>query len=121
MKALIFIAHGSKREAPNLEFKTMVSQPRVSLTDSFTKIEATFLEFAKPGIDETIHAMIQTGITEIQIYPFFLNSGKHVHHDIPEKVREAKELYPEVDFELLPHFGSSVHILTAITSDLKRC
>lgn len=120
MKALICIAHGSKRDASNLEFQTMVSQLSVTLGDTFALIEASFLEFAKPGIDQTIHAMIQAGITEIQIYPFFLNSGKHVHHDIPEKIREAKELYPEVDIELLPHFGSSAHILSVITHDLKR-
>jgi len=119
MKALILIAHGSKREASNLEFQKMVSQLKVTLMDTFTQIEASFLEFAEPGIDETIHAMIQAGITEIKVYPFFLNSGKHVHHDIPEKIREAKELYPEVDFELLAHFGSSAHILTAITNDLQ--
>ncbi len=120
MKALIFIAHGSKREASNLEFEAMVSQLKVTLGHTFDLIEASFLEFAKPGVEQTIHAIIQTGITEIQIYPFFLNSGKHVHHDIPEKIREAKELYPEVDFELLPHFGSSAHILAAITNDLQR-
>lgn len=119
MKALICIAHGSKREASNLEFQTMVSQLRGTLGDSFAHIEASFLEFAKPSIEQTIHAMIQDGITEIKIYPFFLNSGKHVQHDIPEKVRESQELYPQVNLELLAHFGSSVHILSAITNDLQ--
>ncbi len=119
MKGLLFIAHGSRRTESNQEFEAMVSNLRTRLDSSYTKIEASFLELAKPGIDEALHAMIHKGITEIQIYPFFLNSGRHVHHDIPEKIRETKELHPEVNIELLPHFGSSEHILSVITNDLK--
>jgi len=119
MKGLLFVAHGSRREESNQEFEKMVSLLSVKLDLSYDKIEASFLEFADPGIDQALHAMIHEGMTEIQIYPFFLNSGKHVHHDIPEKIREAKELHPELDITLLPHFGSSEHILSVITRDLK--
>jgi len=119
MKGLLFVAHGSRREESNTEFEEMVSLLRAKSDLSYDKTEASFLEFAKPGIDEALHAMIHEGITEIQIYPFFLNSGKHVCSDIPEKIREAKELHPEVAITLLPHFGSSEHILSVIKSDLK--
>ena len=119
MKGLLFVAHGSRREESNQEFEEMVSLLRAKLDLSYDKIDASFLEFAKPGIDEALHAMIHEGMTEIQIYPFFLNSGKHVHHDIPEKICEVKEIYPAVEITLLPHFGSSEHILSVITRDLK--
>lgn len=119
MKGLLVIAHGSRREESNKEFETMVSLLRGRLDPSYMKIDASFLEFAEPGIEEALHAMIQAGITEIRIYPFFLNSGKHVHQDIPEKLDEPRASYPEVSFELLPHFGSSPHILSAIISDLE--
>lgn len=118
-KGLLIIAHGSRREASNIEFETMVSQLRERVAGSFAKIEASFLEFATPDIDEAIDTMRQAGITEIRIYPFFLNSGKHVHHDIPEKLEGARVSYPEVSLELLPHFGSSEHILSVITKDLE--
>jgi len=119
MKGLLFVAHGSRRKESNAEFEEMVSELRDRLDLSYDNTKASFLEFARPGIDEALHAMIHEGITEIQIYPFFLNSGKHVHTDIPEKIREAKELHPEVSITLLPHFGSSEHILSVIISDLK--
>ena len=119
MKGLLFVAHGSRREESNQEFEEMVSHLSVTLGLAYEKIEASFLEFAKPGIDEALHAMIHEGMIEIQIYPFFLNSGKHVHHDIPEKICEVKALYPAVEITLLPHFGSSEHILSVIISDLK--
>lgn len=97
----------------------MVTHLQDILDNSYSEVDAAFLEFATPGIDEALHAMIQTGVTSLQIYPFFLNSGKHVHHDIPDKINKAKESYPQVDFTLLSHFGSSDHILSVITHDLK--
>lgn len=119
MKGILFVAHGSRRKESNLEFETMVARLQDRLDDSYAEGTAAFLEFATPGIDEAIHTMIEKGITEIQIYPFFLNSGKHVHTDIPEKVNASKKIYPDVDFTLLSHFGNSEHILSVITNDLK--
>lgn len=97
----------------------MVSQLKVRLASSYEKIDASFLEFAKPCIEDTLKAMIQEGVKAVWIYPFFLNSGKHVHKDIPQKISEISVLYPDVRFELLPHFGSSTYILDVITNDLK--
>ena len=97
----------------------MVKGLHERLKDTYAEVCAAFLEFAEPGINESIQAMIREGITTIKIYPFFLNSGKHVHYDIPEKIERAKENYPDVEFKLLPHFGSSDHILSVITQDLK--
>lgn len=119
MKGLLFVAHGSRREESNQEFKQMVSQLKVKLDSSYDNIDASFLEFAKPCVEDTLKAMIQEGVKEVCIYPFFLNSGKHVHKDIPQKISEIRLLYPDVRFELLPHFGSSAHILDVVTNDLK--
>lgn len=119
MKGLLLVAHGSRRAESNLEFKSMVGDLLNKVDPSYAKVNASFLELAMPGIDEALHAMIHEGMTEIHIYPFFLNSGKHVHHDIPEKIREAKKMHPEMNIVLLPHFGSSKHILSVISNDLK--
>ncbi len=119
MKGLLFVAHGSRRAESNQEFMSMVARLLPRLDSSYKKVNASFLELALPGIDEALHAMIHEGMTEIQVYPFFLNSGKHVHHDIPEKIREATKMNPEVNIILLPHFGSSEHILSVISNDLK--
>ena len=72
MKALLCVAHGSKREVSNIEFQTMVSQLKVKLADSFCSIEAAFLEFAVPDIQDALKVMLDSGATHIYIYPFFL-------------------------------------------------
>ena len=119
MKGILFVAHGSRRKESNVEFETMVKCLQDILKHTYSEVGTAFLEFATPDIDEALHTMIQKGVTSLQVYPFFLNSGKHVHHDIPDKVNEAKKNYPQVNFTLLSHFGSSENILSVITHDLK--
>lgn len=119
MKGLLLVAHGSRREASNSEFTEMVRQLCEHLEGPFMKVRSAFLEFASPGIEQALRDMIQAGIIDIKVYPFFLNSGKHVHHDLPEKLRKVQQAYPEARISLLPHFGSSVHIASVIIQDLK--
>ncbi len=118
MKGLLLVAHGSRRDASNKEFETMVSSLNKRLHKVYSKVNTSFLELSSPSIDEALHAMIAEGIDDIQVYPFFLNPGRHVHHDIPEKIKAFKTLHPEVSFDILPHFGSSEHIISLIVNDL---
>jgi len=119
MKGLLCIAHGSRREQSNLEFTTMVMLLKPRLHETYTLIDAAFLEFSLPSIDTALDDMIHNGMQEVHVYPFFLNSGKHVHHDIPEYIEKFKKQYPDVRLNLLKHFGSSEHILELIEKDLK--
>jgi len=119
MNALVFIAHGSRREESNTEFEQMVLQFKKIHESRYTRIEACFLEFARPSINHVLNAMIHEGISTIEVYPFFLNSGKHVRHDIPEEINNIKIQNPEIKIKLLSHFGSSEYILSVIDKDLK--
>ncbi len=119
MKALLIIAHGSRQAVSNAEFSSMVSLVCSELNDTFAHVEASFLEFCEPSVETSLEAMIQKGMKDIYIYPFFLNSGKHVTHDIPMKVQTVQKMYPKTNLNLLKHFGSSEHIISTIISDLE--
>lgn len=57
---------------------------------------------------------------EIDIYPFFLNSGKHVTIDIPNIIKDFQIKYPLIDFVILNHFGKSDKIKDIVLSDLAK-
>ena len=117
MKAILFIAHGSKKEKSNNEFLELVE----NLSKKETKYElkkAAFLEFANPDINSTCVEFIKKGAKEIYFYPFFLNSGKHVVVDLPNIIEDLKKSYSDLNFILLPHFGKSNKIEDIILSDI---
>lgn len=117
MKALILIAHGSKRDSSNNEFKQMVENIKERSND-FDFIEASFLELCSPDIKTTTIELIKKGVKNISFYPFFLNSGKHVLVDIPSIVEELKKEYSDINFTLMKHFGKSETIETIILNDI---
>lgn len=116
MKAIILIAHGSKKSSSNNEFLSMVENIEEHSNYDFTK--AAFLELADPNIQEVTEELVSKQVKKIYFYPFFLNSGKHVLIDIPNIIDSFKEEYKEVDFTLLNHFGKSEKIHEIILNDI---
>jgi sirohydrochlorin cobaltochelatase len=117
MNALVLIAHGSRRSLSNDEFVTLVNDVR-NKDKNFSKIEAAFLELAKPSIQTVSKNLISNKISRIYFYPYFLNSGKHVGVDLPYIIDELKKENPLIEFILLEHFGKSDRISDIIVDDI---
>ncbi len=117
MKAIIFIAHGSKKEQSNNEFVNLIE--KVSKEDTkYDLKKAAFLELATPSVQELAVEFIKKGAKQISFYPYFLNSGKHVLVDLPNIIEDLKKEYPLIELKLLPHFGKSEKIKDIILSDI---
>ncbi|MFT6153430.1 MAG: sirohydrochlorin ferrochelatase [Crocinitomicaceae bacterium] len=106
MKALLIIAHGSRKQSSNDEVafltKAVTSQP-----SNFDLIEHAFLELTTPKVSDGIDTLIANGATEVIILPYFLAAGLHVVDDLPMLLDSAKKQYPKVTFKLLKHLGAA--------------
>lgn len=118
MKALILIAHGSKKKESNEEFRELVKLIREKNSHKYQNIIAAFLEMESPSIENVVKELSSKKISSITFYPFFLNSGKHVINDIPNIIQNLKEEYVDIEFNLLPHFGQSSKIVSIISQDI---
>ncbi len=118
MKALILIAHGSKKEKSNEEFRELVDEIKNLNSNKYEKIETAFLEFVTPSIEDIVKDLVIQNIKTITFYPYFLNSGKHVSIDIPNIVNTLKIKYPNIEFNVLEHFGLSNKIASIISEEI---
>ena len=107
MKALVLIAHGSRREASNQEVKQLAERISNSLTGEYHMVETAFLELAKPLIPDSIDLCARNNCTEIDVIPYFLAAGRHVYEDIPEELNKARAVYPHLTINVYPHIGAS--------------
>lgn len=119
MKSLILLAHGSRREASNEEFKALYEKLRREEL-SFDSVDYAFLELAKPAVNEVIEALHVKGSSHIVVYPFFLNGGVHVSRDIPLLLEECERKYPHINFTLLDYFGKNERFVEIICEDILR-
>jgi len=106
MKALLLVAHGSRREASNNEVRDLTRHLE-KVDDSFQHVACAFLELAEPSIPDGLRAAIAAGAGEVVVLPYFLSAGRHVVADIPAEVAVVQTEHPDVCIRVAPYLGAS--------------
>jgi len=107
VKALLIIAHGSRREASNDEVRRLVFDLKARAgDDGFESVSCAFLELAEPSIPDAVDACVSDGATEITVLPYFLSAGRHVVEDIPAELDIGRRRHPDVTLRVLPYVGA---------------
>jgi len=117
MKALLFVAHGSRKETSNEEIRQLTRLIQ-NKSNGFDLIEYAFLELVEPDIFAGGQKLIDQGATSIVVYPYFLVAGKHVVTDVPEDVEKIRAHNPAVEISIAPYFGASETMVDQILSQL---
>ena len=130
MNALIIVAHGSRNTkaarqvsalCQKLSAKHGCDQNKLD-PQKFDRVTPAFLQFASPGLEETIDDLVQGGVSRIVAFPFFIAAGSHLLTDIPEAIEAAQKTYPGVEFSITRHLGgiSAIEdiILTEVVTQL---
>ena len=107
MKALLLIAHGSRRQQSNDEVVVLAERLKKNCSEQYAIVHAGFLELAETLIPDGIKNCVKDGATEIVVLPYFLNSGRHVVEDIPNIVDQTRTGFPDVDIKVAQHLGAS--------------
>jgi len=118
-KALIIVAHGSRRDFSNEEVRALGEKVKSLQGGDYGDVMTAFLEFAAPSLEESILTCINNGVEEVVVLPYFLASGKHVSRDVPEVLKKIEASYPNVTLILKEHIGSDsgmVKLLSDIAS-----
>ncbi|MCB1615352.1 MAG: CbiX/SirB N-terminal domain-containing protein [Pseudomonadales bacterium] len=114
---LVLIAHGSRSPLATKELIAL-SEKIKSNQNSYNHIEIAFLELTPPCLHESVEKLIGKDCVSIDIYPFFLNSGRHVGKDIPAQCAELIDRHPDCTFNLLEHFGANPKIADVVCSHI---
>ncbi|MFV0440267.1 MAG: sirohydrochlorin chelatase [Lachnospirales bacterium] len=94
MKAVLLVAHGSRKTQTNDVFFGILELIRKRMPG--TIVDGAFMSFNEMNIEFKLEELIQKGAKEITIVPYFLFSGNHVKNTIPFKVEKILQAYPDV-------------------------
>jgi len=107
MKALLILAHGSRKAESNQEVQNLADTYAILNGDDYPIVKAGFLELSQPDIDTVITESVQAGATELTILPYFLAAGAHVVDDIPSNVTKSINKFSDIEVHILPHIGAA--------------
>lgn len=96
MKAVLYVAHGSRVEEGNQQAISFLKEVQKEIQVPIQEI--CFLELVEPTVEQGMTNCILKGATEIAIVPILLLTAKHAKKDIPLKIERGKQQYPKVKF-----------------------
>jgi sirohydrochlorin ferrochelatase len=118
LSGLVFIAHGSRNAISNKQIEILVKNVARNTKGKYRHFSHAFLEFATPSISDAVTRQIDAGINEVTLFPYFLTDGNHVSRDIPEIIQTLQSKFPNINFIILPAFGSDPAIASLIQNRL---
>lgn len=111
-KALLLVAHGSRQEEANADLYHVVSEMKP--LGQFDIVEAAFLEFAEPNIEEGGRRCVALGAEQVVLMPYFLSSGVHFRRDLVSICNRLADLFPHVNFRLAEPLGRHPLLLQVV-------
>lgn len=98
-ESILLLGHGSpKQDANKLDQVALMLHRMMHPGCREHCVKVAYLQFAEPGIMDTIRASIAQGAKKVILHPFFLSAGLHVTKDIPGLIEDARQSYPDVKF-----------------------
>ncbi|GAB4277347.1 MAG: CbiX/SirB N-terminal domain-containing protein [Deferrisomatales bacterium] len=115
--AVVLLGHGSRVEDANRGLRAVARSVAAQL--GVETVEAAFLQFATPTLEEAASACVAAGARRVAVVPFFLFSGAHVLEDIPAALARLRRRFPDVEFRLSPVLGGHPKLAEAAAERVK--
>ena len=112
MRALLLIAHGSRRPEANADLTHLAGALRDR--GRYDCVQVSYLELADPTIQAGGTACVEAGADEVILLPYFLSPGVHVREDLTDARDELAAKYPGTTFKLAEHLGRHPLLLEVV-------
>ncbi len=117
MRAILLIAHGSRRAEANADLEHVAQGLRDR--GETAVVVCSYLELAAPTIEEGGAACIELGATEVVMLPYFLSPGVHVREDLLTARVALAERFPGVAFHLAEPLGRHPLLLDVVEARIR--
>ncbi|WMJ22041.1 CbiX/SirB N-terminal domain-containing protein [Paludicola sp. MB14-C6] len=107
MQGILIIAHGSREKQTEETFLKMVSMIKEKVN---MPVEYAYMEFSPKNIECGLNALVEQGINDIKVVPYFLFSGIHIREDIPQEINEFVEKNANVTITMGDTLGADPRI-----------
>lgn len=102
--ALVALAHGSRDPRSARTIKTLVDTVRSMRPD--LRVEAAFLDLARPTFDTVVDRLVKAGHDEIVVVPLLLTEAFHAKVDVPAVVAAAADRHPNLQIRASAILGT---------------
>ena len=97
-QGILVVGHGSRRREANDDVREVARL--IGVRGGFEFVEPAFLEIEQPDIAEGFKRLVDRGVSNVTVHPYFLSPGRHTRGDLPREVRRVAACFPGVSYEI---------------------
>jgi sirohydrochlorin ferrochelatase len=117
MKGVLVIAHGSRARESESSLDEVLAMVREKMPGVL--IECSFMEFSDRTFAKGVKSLIDKGVDEIRIVPFFLFMGVHMKEDIPALAHECAKEYESVAITMAEPLGADMRLADILVDRIR--
>jgi len=111
---LALLAHGARDPRWSEPLERL--RDRVAALAPGAAVQLAFLEHLQPDLAGAIERLVADGCEAITVVPVFLGQGGHVRKDVPERIDDARRLFPGIDIRMSPAIGDDAGVIDALAT-----
>jgi sirohydrochlorin cobaltochelatase len=115
---VVLIAHGARDRRWHEPFEKMRDDIATRLPR--TKVALSYMEFARPNLEEAVLDLADAGVRRVLVVPVFLSGGGHVANDIPALVAAERARHPGIAFEVAGALGEEREVAAGMAMAVTR-
>lgn len=111
-KAVVVLGHGSRRQEANAELEEIINL--LAQRHDEWLIQKAYAEFAEPTLEQAVESLLEQGITDIVLMPFFLTMGNHLNKNLPDRLAKLTAVNPHLSITEARHLGADLLMVQLI-------
>lgn len=111
-KAVVVLGHGSRRQEANAELEEIINL--LAQRHDGWLIQKAYAEFAEPTLEQAVESLLEQGITDIVLMPFFLTMGNHLNKNLPDRLAKLTAVNPHLSITEARHLGADLLMVQLI-------
>ena len=100
----MILAHGSRNGETEATLEKITEYVREE--PQMEHVEPAYMEFREVNLEKGMLRLMENGVTDIRIVPYFLFEGIHIKEDIPAEIAAFKAKHPQVNVEFGKTLGA---------------
>lgn len=117
MKGILVLAHGSRQSETEQTMLQVVSMLKERVDNCV--IEHAFLQFSNLTLDCGLDKLVEAGVDDIVVVPYFLFSGVHILEDIPAEIKAYVADKPGLNISMGQTLGADARLADILADRVK--
>ena len=82
-------------------------------------VESAFLQFSEINLEKGLDKLIEKGVDDIKVIPYFLFEGVHIREDIPREIEEYLETKSNIKISMGKTLGADKRLAQILIDRVK--